>query len=138
MVYQKLFRSINEEKPNEKWLSCYLLFKESYRAWFLKEGHFNRPSYLECKKALQTYMPKFVPMWEHLIELSGGDDVDARLLSLYCPTPYITGCSQAVWNRYTPILVRNYDYDASLCEGVILKSKWLVILFFTNHSFFSF
>ena len=36
----------------------------------------------------------------------------------------MAGCSQAVWTRYSPILVRNYDYDPRLCEGVILKSNW--------------
>ena len=49
---------------------------------------------------------------------------------LYRPPPYISGCSQAVWPGEEPLLVRNYDYDAQLVDGVILLtgwSKWRVI-----------
>ena len=37
---------------------------------------------------------------------------------------------QAVWPGEEPLLVRNYDYDAQLVDGVILLtgwSKWRVI-----------
>src|SRR6185436_2580738 len=42
------------------------------------------------------------------------------------PTPYLTGCSQAVWTRRgePPTLVRNYDYHPELCEGTLLLSAW--------------
>lgn len=122
--FQKRFLALNEAYPGAKWKYVYDTTIEGYRQWFLKEGEFNRPSYMQCRNALQKHMPKLVPMWEHLVALGGGGDLEARLLSLYGPTPYVSGCSQAVWSRYNPILVRNYDYDPSLCEGVILKSKW--------------
>jgi predicted choloylglycine hydrolase len=63
-------------------------------------------------------------MWHRLIALAGDSDEVARLLSLYQPTPYLTGCSQAVWTRNDALLVRNYDYHPALCEGVLLKSAW--------------
>ncbi|MBF0198824.1 MAG: hypothetical protein HQL32_14000 [Planctomycetes bacterium] len=120
----KKFSAIEEEYPGEKWLDFYRHVDESYQNWFLKEGDFRRPSFAECQQALKTYMPEFVPLWEHLQKLCEANDKQARLLSLYCPTPYLTGCSQAVWSRYSPVLVRNYDYSPSLSEGRILKSKW--------------
>jgi predicted choloylglycine hydrolase len=46
------------------------------------------------------------------------------MLSLYCPTPYLTGCSQAIWTRGAPLLARNYDYHPQACEGTILLSSW--------------
>jgi predicted choloylglycine hydrolase len=121
---QKRFRSVAEAVPGDKWQQFFSESHHRYRKWFLKEGELNRPSYAQCREALQTYMPEFVPMWEHLVNLAGGGDLEARLLSLYCHTPYASGCSQAVWTRYNPILVRNYDYGLNSCEGLILKSKW--------------
>ncbi|NDC82642.1 hypothetical protein EB093_03130 [bacterium] len=121
---QKHFRFIAEQSPGALWTNFYNDHAAGYRKWFLKEGEFNRPSYLQCRKALNLHMPELVPLWEQLFHLAGGGDLDARLLSLYCPTPYVSGCSQAVWLRYSPILVRNYDYDPNLCEARILRSKW--------------
>ena len=47
------------------------------------------------------------------------------MLSLYRPTPYMAGCSQAVWQRDgRPLLVRNYDYFPERLEGTILMSAW--------------
>ena len=70
-------------------------------------------------------MPELVPMWNRLSELVGGGDHEARMLSLYRPTPYMSGCSQAVWTRADgPLLARNYDYHPNFCEGTILLSKW--------------
>ncbi len=120
----KTFKSVSEVFPGEKWKAHFNASFPDYKNWFLKEGELNRPSFNQCKTALNTYMPKLVPLWEHLIDLCEGGDLESRLLSLYCPTPYVSGCSQAVWTRYNPILVRNYDYDPKLCEGVILKSRW--------------
>ncbi len=122
--YQKRFRAVSEDYPGEKWQSFFQETQYSYQHWFLKQGEMNRPSYVQCKQALEIHMPELLPMWEHLVDLAGGGDLEARLLSLYCPTPYLSGCSQAVWTRYNPILVRNYDYDTNLSEGMILKSNW--------------
>lgn len=120
----KRFISVDEAYPGEKWLDYYQHTDEAYRKWFLKEGDFKRPSLAECETALKTYMPEFVSLWQHLVKLTKADDELARMLSLYCPTPYVSGCSQAVWSRYSPVLVRNYDYNPHLSEGRIQKSKW--------------
>jgi predicted choloylglycine hydrolase len=124
LAYQKLFKAIAEDTPGDKWLANYNLLQAGYRQWFLKEGELNRPNYLECKNALTEHLPELVPLWNKLLKLTQADDIAARMLSLYCPTPYVTGCAQAVWTRYNPILVRNYDYNPALSEGILLKSKW--------------
>jgi predicted choloylglycine hydrolase len=61
-----------------------------------------------------------------LVELAGGGDLAARFLSLYCPAPYLAACSQlAVKSSDGPLLVRNYDYSALLCEATWLRTHWL-------------
>jgi len=59
-----------------------------------------------------------------LVDLAGGGDTLARFLSFYCPPPYLSGCSQAVWLGDEPLLVRNYDYPPQLSDGVILSTRW--------------
>ncbi|MCL1125342.1 C45 family autoproteolytic acyltransferase/hydolase [Shewanella surugensis] len=120
----KRFQFIDEDKPSVKWLAFYNEAKGSYKQWFLKEGELNRPSFMSCKNALQEHMPELLPLWEHLLALTKADDIDARLLSFYCPTPYVSGGSQAVWMRYNPVLVKNFDNSPELFEARILKSCW--------------
>jgi predicted choloylglycine hydrolase len=69
-------------------------------------------------------MPELMPIYERLCALAGGSDLSARFLSLYRPPPYISGCSQAVWRDGEPVLIRNYDYDPRLCDGLILDTAW--------------
>jgi predicted choloylglycine hydrolase len=122
------FRTIDEPEPGPKWRALFDETREAYQAWFLREGESRRPSYLKCSKMLEEHMPELVPMWKRLVALAGGGDHIARLLSLYRPTPYLAGCSQAMLAggpaEGEPLLVRNYDYHPSLCEGVLLKSAW--------------
>ncbi len=122
--FKTRFQSIEERFPDDKWLAHYYAALPGYRRWFASEGELKRPSLPECRAALQTYMPELVPLWEHLIDITHADADDARLLSFYCPAPYLSGCSQAVWTRYTPTLVRNYDYSPEYCEGRIMKTHW--------------
>jgi predicted choloylglycine hydrolase len=118
------FEAIAEDLPGPRWQRWFQDLWPSYRKWYLSEGNSARPTYLECERALKTHLPAFVPTWERLVELAGGGDVEARFLSLYCPPPYLTGCSQAVWTAPAPLLVRNYDYSPFLCEKLIWKTAW--------------
>ncbi|MDA8328009.1 MAG: C45 family autoproteolytic acyltransferase/hydrolase [Betaproteobacteria bacterium] len=120
----KRFQAVDELYPAEKWLAHYKMALPAYRRWFASEGELKRPGLAECQAALQAYMPEMLPVWQHLLELAHADDNDARLLSFYCPAPYLSGCSQAVWTRYTPVLVRNYDYAPEHCEARIMKTNW--------------
>ena len=65
-------------------------------AWYLQEGDAARPSYATCRRAL-AHMPELEPVYDQLVELAGGGELDARLLSLYRPPGFIVGCSQGAW-----------------------------------------
>ncbi len=101
--FQKTFIAVDEKYPAEKFLKFFRQSHEAYRAWFLKEGDLNRPGLMDCQKALHAYMPELLPFWQHLIQLTNADEISARMLSGYCPTPTSSGCSQAVWTRYNPV-----------------------------------
>ncbi len=118
-------QSIQEAAPGPKWQQLFQTFWPAYQRWFLSEGHRARPSYLRAEQALQSAMPELFPIYQQLCALAGGGDLAARFLSLYCPPPYLAGCSQAVWLRGAPVLIRNYDYSPDLFEGVLLYTNWL-------------
>lgn len=122
------FEASVEDQPGPKWKARFDRYWPAYRAWFLRSGAIGRPSYLECRRALRQHMPELVPVWESLVELAGGGDVEARFLSLWCPPPYIGGCTQAVWldptGQEEPVLVRNYDYAPALLEGDWVATRW--------------
>lgn len=122
--HQLRFQALSEDQPGDVWAGLFRGFWGTYREWFLREGEGTRPRLSTCRQKLKQHMPELVPTWETLTHLSGGGDRVARMLSLYCPPPYLSGCSQAVWTRDTPLLVRNYDYHPQACEGVILRSTW--------------
>lgn len=122
---QLRFRSVDEPQPGEKTRRRFERLWPDLRDWFLQEGESNRPGYVTSRTALERHMPELLPLWDRLCELVGGGDHEARMLSLYRPTPYMSGCSQAVWTRDgRPLLARNYDYHPRHCEGAILLSKW--------------
>ncbi len=114
----------SEDLPGEAWREQFDWSWESYRGWFLREGDKARPSLNRARRALRLTMPELIPVWERLVELSGGGDMAARMLSLYRPTPFLAGCSQAVFPGSNPVLFRNYDYDPTKFEGVFLHSAW--------------
>ncbi len=120
-----VFRWVDEERPGPKWRANLDLTWPAYRDWFLLEGDEARPSLEEGRAALETHMPELVPLWHELVAQADGDEAVARLLTLYCPTPYLSGCTQAAWTRDEPRLVRNYDYHPRLIEGLFLQSCWL-------------
>lgn len=119
-----LFRAVNEDQPGDRWAEEFRRTWPAYRRWFLSEGDAARPDLATCRQMLARHMPELIPVWERLVEISGGGEQAARMLSLYCPTPYSSGCSQAVWTRGGPLLVRNYDYHPDLCEGTFWRTAW--------------
>ncbi len=119
-----IFKTIFETKPGPAWQHQFQTFWPAYRRWFLSEGIAARQTYLAGVRALKAHMPELVPTYERLCELAGGGDLAARFLSFYRPPLYLSGCSQAVWLGKEPMLVRNYDYAPSLCDGIILDSAW--------------
>jgi predicted choloylglycine hydrolase len=119
-----IFTAVDEARPGEKWGALFRLFWPAYRRWYLREGDAARPGYLTCRNALRKHMPELESTYDELVELAGGGDLEARFLSLYRPPPFLTACSQGVWRGEEPSLIRNYDYDPELCEGVMLHSRW--------------
>jgi predicted choloylglycine hydrolase len=73
---------------------------------------------------LARHMPELVTTYERLVELAGGGELAARMLSLYRPPGFIVGCSQGAWTRDGPVLVRNYDYPVSRLEGIVYLTRW--------------
>lgn len=95
----------------------------AYRSWYLKDGDAARPELGSCRRMLQRHMPELVP-GARALDLAGGAELDARILSLYNPPVFVSGCSQVAWTRDTPALTRNYDYPASHLEGLLLLAAW--------------
>ncbi len=115
---------MNEEVPGERWQGLFERAWPAYRRWFASEGDDWRPDLELSSSKLREHMPELVPLWERLIELAGDDEEAGRMLALYRPAPYLTGCSQGVWTRGEPFLVRNYDYHPAASEGLFLLSNW--------------
>ncbi|MGH2881802.1 MAG: C45 family autoproteolytic acyltransferase/hydrolase [Solirubrobacteraceae bacterium] len=118
------FESFAQPKPAERWRANFHEMWPAYRAWYLREGSDVRPDLATCRQRLREHMPELVGTYKQLVELAGDDEVAARCLSLYRPPAFIVGCSQGVWTRDKPMLVRNYDYPAARLEGIIYKTNW--------------
>jgi predicted choloylglycine hydrolase len=118
------FRAVAEDAPGPKWAGLFAQYWPDYRRWWLREGPEARPTYLEGRRALKKYMPELVPLYGELCELAGGGDQEARFLSFYCPPPYLSGCSQAIWPGEEPMLVRNYDYSPLAFDALTLATAW--------------
>ena len=122
------FQTLIEDQPGPLWQAQFERLWPAYRSWYLRSGVVDRPGFLESRRALREHMPELVPVWEQLVELAGGGDVESRFLSLWCPPAYIAGCSQAVWvdthGADEPVLLRNYDFAPLLLEGSWLATRW--------------
>jgi predicted choloylglycine hydrolase len=120
------FRAFEELELGPRWRAVFEEKWPHYREWFLREGEEARPSYATSVRMLRGHMPELVPAYERLVELTGGSDLAARMLSLYKPPPYLAACSQGVWTRAGgPMLVRNYDYAPSRFEGIVWSTRLL-------------
>ena len=110
------FHTLIEDLPGPAWQGQFERLWPAYRSWYLRSGMVDRPSYVESRRALREHMPELVPVWEQLVELAGGGDVESRFLSLWCPPPYIAGCSQAVW-------IDAHGGDGRSVAGVLLVAE---------------
>lgn len=119
------FTGIDEAEPGPKWQALFERLWPAYRRWYVSDGEPARPTYLACRRALKNHMPELLPLYERLCALAGGSDLAARFLSLYCPPPYLSACSQAIWPGDEPVLVRNYDYSPHAFDAVLLRTRWL-------------
>jgi predicted choloylglycine hydrolase len=119
------FEAIEELRPGAAWGERFRAMWPAYKVWYLQEGEDERPDLATCRRALERHMPELAPIHERLVELAGGDELAARLLSLYRPPGFVVGCSQGAWTRAGgPALVRNYDYPVSRLEGIVYLTDW--------------
>ena len=115
---------IHEPSPGPRWQALYDATWSAYRRWFLSEGLEARADLATSRTMLQRHMPELVSTWQQLIELAGGDELTARMLSGWCPPRFLPGCSHAVLAGDRPVLIRNYDYSPDLFEQVCYSSEF--------------
>jgi len=118
------FRFVDEPEPGPKWAALFQEQWPGYEAWFLQDGEAARTSYGASIRMLSEHLPEIVPVYERLVELAGGGDVAARMLSMVDPPSYLSACSQVAFTNGLPALVRNYDYLASRFDGIVLRTGW--------------
>ncbi len=118
------FRAFSENKAGSLWQQEFKQRWPAYHQWFLRYGESDRPTYFDSLKALQCYMPELLPVYESMVELAGGGDHAARFLSQYSPPPLFRGCSQAVYLKDEPVIVRNYDYSPYVFDGLVMRSHF--------------
>jgi predicted choloylglycine hydrolase len=114
-----------EDSPGEAWSERFAALWPAYHAWFLSAGEIARPSAAATIKSLELHMPELLPLFHDLVWRGGGSDHVARCLGLYRPAPILAGCSQAVWTRGEPMLIRNYDYNVAAWERSLVSTRWL-------------
>lgn len=119
------FKSIEVGSDDAEWTALFKKSWPAYKKWFLKEGMKMRPGYLSSHQAFDAHFPELTDTYTRLCDRVGGGDLTSRFLSMYCPPPYMSGCSQLAWPGASPMLIRNYDYSPRYFEAVFLKTNWL-------------
>ncbi len=118
------FYGIREMVPGPRWQALFHALWPGYRSWYLREGDAARPDLALAHRQLIRHMPELVATWQRMVDLAGGDETAARMLTLVNPPRFLPGCSQAVLPGEAPMLVRNYDYRPDLCEQVVFSSAF--------------
>lgn len=118
------FFGITEDRPSARWQALFDTVWPAYRSWYLRDGDAARPSLAEAEARLREHMPELVPTWQRLVELAGGDETAARMLTLWNPPRFLPGCSQVALRSPEPALLRNYDYGLELFEQVHASTRF--------------
>lgn len=122
--HQVTFRSYREATPGSRWQVLFDTTWPAYRRWYTAQDLEARPSLAEARAALRKHMPELLTPWERLVDLAGADPLAARMLTMWRMPAIAAGCSQAVVPGNAPLLVRNYDYDPHLFEGVVASTNY--------------
>ncbi|ORA28203.1 C45 family autoproteolytic acyltransferase/hydolase [Mycobacterium aquaticum] len=133
MVFQSIrLHAFREDLPGPRWRALYDATWPGYRAWYLRPGSGRRPAAAQAEAALLRYMPELHPVWQHLVELTGGDPTTAAMLTHWNMPAFAPACSQAVVDTRTRggqtgpgsrALIRNYDYHPDLFEQIVLTTR---------------
>ncbi|HEX6474062.1 MAG TPA: C45 family peptidase [Candidatus Limnocylindria bacterium] len=116
--------SYREATPGARWQALFTATWPAYRSWYTAHELEARPTLTEARAALQEHMPVLVRHWERLVELAGNDALAAKMLTMWRMPAVAAGCSQVVVPGPAPLLVRNYDYDPQLFEGVVASTNY--------------
>ncbi len=95
-----------------------------FRQWW-RGGAGNRPALGQARARLERHMPELVPAWQRLTAMIDGPGADGDAgpaLALWNPPHFLTGCSQAAVMDGGPALIRNYDWDYRLFDGVVART----------------
>ena len=112
-----------EDEPGDKHAEQIELSYPALREWWLREGGDARTPSGEAGERLAEHMPELVPTWRRLAEMVDDEHAGA-VLALWNPPAFLTGCSQAVVPGRSPALVRNYDWDYRLYDGVVMRTAY--------------
>src|SRR5436309_5170538 len=115
--------SMRERRPGAKLQALYRRHWPAYRDWYLREGEAARPTLEEARTELAHHMPEMLSTWSAIVEAVDADELGARMLTIYDPPPLLSGCSQAAITDQR-LLVRNYDYDVNLFDGVMMATGY--------------
>jgi predicted choloylglycine hydrolase len=120
-------RAFTEDEPGDEIRAHLAATWPAFRQWW-RAGANTRPTTSQARARLEEHMPELVPAWRQLTDMIAdgspdGSDAGAAL-ALWNPPPFLTGCSQAAVLSGGPALIRNYDWDYRLFDGVVAKTAY--------------
>jgi predicted choloylglycine hydrolase len=116
-------RAFAEDQPGDRIREHLATSWPVFRNWW-RDGPTLRPAAGEAEARLIEHMPELVPTWERLTAMIPGDPDAGAALALWNPPPFLTGCSQAAVLNGGPALIRNYDWDYRLFDGVVARTAY--------------
>ena len=119
-------RAFAEGEPGDRIRDHLALTWPAFRQWW-RDGANTRPTAAQARARLEEHMPELVPAWQRLTAMIEGPGAGAdagAALALWNPPPFLTGCSQAVVPDGGPALIRNYDWDYRLFDGVVARTAY--------------
>ena len=121
-------RTLAEDKPGDRISEHLAATWPAFRRWW-RDGANTRPTAAQARARLEQHMPELVGVWQQLTAMIAenaetGDADAAAALSLWNPPPFLTGCTQAAVLTGGPALIRNYDWDYRLFDGVVARTAY--------------
>ena len=121
-------RAFTEDEPGDRISEHLAATWPAFRQWW-RNGANTRPTAAEARARLEEHMPELVPAWQRLTAMIAessetGDSDAGAALALWNPPPFLTGCTQAAVLDGGPALIRNYDWDYRLFNGVVASTAY--------------
>lgn len=116
-------QAVREAAPGSRLRGIFQRLWPGYRDWYARDGEGARPTLAEAREALHRHMPELAPTWQRIVQVTGADELAATMLTMYDPPALVRGCSQVAMPA-GPALLRNYDYDANLFDGIVLHTRF--------------